>query len=563
MMNPIQPVTSNGPLAELDMDALLFKRPDSQTAPKPVVSNPPPVEAEFSIRPQPVPAGTAIPLGYAQLCFWFVYMALGETANNLLRLMIEGELDVALLEKALNQQLQRHDALRASIPDWNPVQTIQPWRSFDLPFQDLGALNDVDRSAVIARTSQQMLDAPFKLDAPPLLRGKLFRLSDNSHVLLLCFPHIVADGGAVHLFQQQLMDCYDRLTRGENRLPGRADTMQIGDFVTFERERNRQRGEAGMQFWRECLRDHPYARFPKPMLEEAGPIKHHNRYMAFPDETFAQLHELAKKHKATQQMCLIAALGCVIHQLTGQSRFTLNSVLESREQNGTENLMAPLLRVMPVPLSFQSGLTFEQLLIDVRRHVLEAYEHKDCPWSIPMGILAEQRWQHSPRTYVGAIRAGGWLFAKLFRRAQLYPRYLADYLFMDSFPPEAGWRHRFQKRPPRNELGGVPDPVININILQGVYKREKAPSQGKVRAWQVNDPRQFALTEACQSSWEDDSINLYIVDTGQEKPCIRITCTNLNEHGLDRLLHMTEAVLRHVTQAPQAAINQLDRQSNG
>lgn len=504
------------------------------------------------------PEGSAFPLGYAQLCFWFVQVALGDTVNNLSRLMIEGDIDVRTMEKALNHMLQRHESLRASISSWNPVQRVLPFTPFDLSFTDASDLDEAQLGALVGAVSHTMADTPFDLERPPLLRARLVRIGAASHVMLLCFPHIVADGGAVHMFEQQLMDTYRRLAQGDSRLPGRTQTLQIADFVAWERRRHAQHGEGALQFWRAQLRDHPYARFPDSLVER-GTLQHCDRYAAFPDDSFDRLGELARRHKATLQMCLIGVIGCAVHQVTGQQRFTLNSVLESREEEGTEALMAALLRVMPVPLTFSAGITFEQVLSDVRQRVLEAYEHKDCPWSVPVGVLAEHRWRDSPRLYTGAIRGASWLFARVFRRARLYSRFLADYLFMEPIPPRSLWPAGLRTRQANTPRGGVADPVINVNMLQSVFKRD-AFAAGGVHAAQLKDPTRLLMSEATSSHWEDDTINFYIVDTGRERPSIRMVCSNLNARGVEQLLGAVHNALCAASQSPYGALNHMDKQ---
>lgn len=508
--------------------------------------------------------GQEFPLGYAQLCFWVVYEAMGETANNLSRLMIEGEIQVGLMEKALNLMLQRHDSLRASIAKSQPVQKIMPHQAYDLAFFDGSAGSDADFSAMVGKISHQMVDKAFDLGQAPLLRAHLFRRSKAQHVLLLCFPHIIADGGAVHLFEQQLMDLYRRLNQGDKHLPGRAETLQIADFVAWERARNAQYGAAAIAFWREKLQARPYAAFPPEMLA-SGALQETDHYLSFPATSFAQLAELAKRHKATLQMCLIAVIGCAVQRVTAKQQFSINSVLESREENGTEGLMAALLRVMPVPFSFAGTSSFEQILLQVRQHVLQAYEHKDCPWSVPVGILAEQRWQASPPGYLAMI---GWcskLYAKLFRRAELYPRFLADFWLMEPFPPQS-WREVLRKAPARAERGGVAAPVINVNILQSAFKRDGGAAEGAganaVRAAQLTDPTQLLLSEAIHSNWEEDSINFYILDTGHAEPSIRMICSNLNQTGVRKMLAAVEDVLRTASMAPQTIIHAVSTQSN-
>ncbi|WP_338848539.1 condensation domain-containing protein [Massilia sp. W12] len=522
---------------------------------------PSPGQTELSaIGQELIAEGVEFPLGYAQLCFWVVYEALGETANNLSRLMIDGEVQVGLMEKAINLMLQRHDSLRASISKSQPVQKIMPHQAFDLAFFDGAAASEAEFSAMVGKISHQMVDQAFDLSQAPLLRAHLCRRSARQYVMLLCFPHIIADGGAVHLFEQQLMDTYRRLSRADAHIPGRAQTLQIANFVEWERQRNAQHGAAALQFWREKLHARPYATFPDALLAK-GALQETDHYANFPAASFTQLADVAKRHKASLQMALLAVIACAVFRVTGQTQFSINSVLESRDEHGTEGLMAALLRVMPVPFSFTGELSFEQVLQQVRQHVLQAYEHRDCPWSIPVGILAEQRWRQRPAGYLALIKACSKIYAKVFARAKLYPRFLADFWLMEAFPPE-NWRAVFAKKPPRAERGGVAAPVLNVNILQSAFKREtNQPSQAdaadkEVRAAQLTDPTQLLLSEAVDNNWEEDSINFYILDTGHAEPSIRMICSNLNETGVRRMIAAVEDILRTVSVAPHTIINQ-------
>lgn len=501
-------------------------------------------DVEHAVQPLRVPEGTSFPLSYTQLCFWFVSVALDQTANVLARLMIDGELSVACLERAINQLIRRHGALRACISDWNPVQVVLPARHFDLAFRDTTNLSEADRSALVAGVSHRFLSQRFALSDPPLLRATLFRIGERSHLLLLCFPHIVADGGAVHLFQQQLTVTYGRLLQGLAPAGG-DESPQISEFVAAERDRNRMRGRQAEQFWRERLAGHPYARFPGNCIAQ-GEIAYRDRDLEFPADSLENLTRLARLHKATLQMCLIAALGLSLYAVTGQARLSIHSVLESREHPETEGLMAPLLQVMPVPFAYTAGMTFEDALAAVRKHVIAAYEHRDCPWSLPLGILAQQRWQDSPRALIGLILLGSALFCVLFRKARLYRRFLADFLFMDHFPPRS-LREVLPGSRRRNASRGAPSPVVNINVLQGVFKRERPGIEPHgIRISQLNERREFLLAEATPDTWESDTINVYVTQGVSGKPTIRIACHCLSEAGMSRLSGALLDVLRSV-----------------
>lgn len=482
--------------------------------------------------------GVVYPLGYAQHCFWFVAATLGDTANNQSCIQIEGELQPALLERVLGGLVAHHPILRSAISRWAPTQRIQPVGGFDLPFADLTGETPVQAQQHVKDVARRLLAEPFDLQRPPLLRAQLFRLQPQQHVLVLCFPHIVADGAAVHLFCQQLWQRYRLLARGD-RLPlaGQAE-MPFTALIASERARYRRHGSEDQRFWRRHLQGYPWATFPQCYVNQQQ-THASDRYVSFPADSYERLESVARQHKVSLQMVLLALIGRVVREMTGASRFALNSVLEGRDRPGSESLMAPLLRVMPVPLDMNDAPTFPTLLAQVRERVLRAYEHIDCPWSLPVGVMAEQRWRNSPRLLTLLIRAVSGIYTALCPRAALYPRFLADFLLMEPQPPRALFR-----RVPQSV--GVADPIININILQDAF-RQKAPSGGddslRLSVWRQPDSED-EQEEA--DNWENDSINIYLTSSAEGKPVLHITCCCFNADGIEQFINLMQRELSAV-----------------
>ncbi|PHM58476.1 condensation domain-containing protein [Xenorhabdus sp. KK7.4] len=481
--------------------------------------------------------GNWFPLGYAQHCFWFVSTALGDTANNQVGILIEGELRIAVLEQAINTLIQSHTSLRTEILDYAPMQRLCQMREFDLPLLDLSAYDADKQEQRVLENSQKFLHTPFNLKSPPHLRAQIFRLAESKHLLFLCFPHIVADGGAIHLFEQQLWRLYQQGCHGKKHQLSLSDQMQIDEWVCYERETHHQHGQQDLAFWRQHLKGYPYARFPARYLNQ-NTLTDHEFYLPFPENSYDLLDTLAKQQKATLQMVFLTLVAEVIYTMTGQSRFSLNSVLEGREQPGSETLMAPMLRVMPVPVNLDSlkdregknEATTIALLEQVREKILSAYDHMECPWSLPVGVLAEQRWHSSPGIYSLAIRAGSWLYSKVFRRARLYPHFLADFLFMEPRPPQSIIRRA------RRSVE-ISQPTININILQDVFKSETSGSRlDGLRLssyWKSEHREHQALPgQAISTQWENDSINIYVTLSEDSKPIMQINCCCFNQAGM-------------------------------
>ena len=105
--------------------------------------------------------------------------------------------------------MARHEALRTSfaVVDGEAVQRIAGMGAeFALPVFDLaGHANAEDELATLAE--QEAAEA-FDLEHGPLIRGRLVRLGDTEHVLLVTMHHIVSDGGSMSVQTRELGALY-------------------------------------------------------------------------------------------------------------------------------------------------------------------------------------------------------------------------------------------------------------------------------------------------------------------------------------------------------------------
>src|SRR6185369_10430477 len=130
----------------------------------------------------------ALPLSFAQQRLWFLdQLAPGAAYNLSGRLHLEGRLDIAALEKSLNEIVRRHEALRTifSTRNGEPVQIILHELRLPLP------LIDLSDSPSIQKFCDEEAQRPFDLTTGPLVRAHLLRLSIEEHILLLSMHHIV------------------------------------------------------------------------------------------------------------------------------------------------------------------------------------------------------------------------------------------------------------------------------------------------------------------------------------------------------------------------------------
>jgi acyl carrier protein len=138
--------------------------------------------------PKPAPRNARLPLSFAQQRLWFLNQLEPESPayNESRAYRLRGVLDVAALQKALDQIVARHEVLRTNFVsvDGNPTQVIAETRSVQLPLIDLSAWPESGREAEARRLLAKNGRQPFDLSRDLMLRVMLLRLDEQEHILL-------------------------------------------------------------------------------------------------------------------------------------------------------------------------------------------------------------------------------------------------------------------------------------------------------------------------------------------------------------------------------------------
>ena len=146
----------------------------------------------------PMPETTELVPSFGQQRLWFIdRLEPGDPKYNMPGgLRLKGELDIKKLEKSISHILERHEVLRTVYHQTSEDTLLQllPTVSFDIQTDDLSLLSQEDQEKNIIVRLEEEVGKGFDLSKDLMLRARLIRLSDKSHVLLFCMHHIASDG---------------------------------------------------------------------------------------------------------------------------------------------------------------------------------------------------------------------------------------------------------------------------------------------------------------------------------------------------------------------------------
>ena len=343
------------------------------------------------------PGGGPAPLSHAQQRLWFLdQLEPGGAAYNIAAgIRLSGRLDLAVLERSLNEVVRRHEALRTTFgtSDGQPVQVVseelEPWTSV----VDLRGLPGAARDLEVGRQAVDEAARGFDLRTGPLLRARVLGLADGDHVVLLTMHHIVSDGWSMGVLIREVSALYQAFAAGApSPLP--EPPLQYPDFAYWQRQW--LQGEvlaAQMSYWRERLRgctpvlslpadrDRPAVRTSRGAVEPftvPGPVKD-------------GLLRLARREGATLHMVLLAAFHALLGRYAGENDVLVGTPNAGRSRRELEGLIGFFVNTLVIRADLSGNPTVADLVRRVREVTLGAFAHPDVPFERLVDELQPQR----------------------------------------------------------------------------------------------------------------------------------------------------------------------------
>jgi amino acid adenylation domain-containing protein/non-ribosomal peptide synthase protein (TIGR01720 family) len=337
----------------------------------------------------PVARDAALPLSFAQERLWFLdRLVPNNPAYHIpAAVRLDGALDVAALEATLNQIIRRHEALRTTftVVDQQPAQVIAPSLSIRLAIVELQDRSHADQEAELSRLITAEAQRPFDLSRGPLLRGSLFRLSPQAHVLLLTMHHIIADGWSGGVLVQEIAALYPAWLAGD---PGAGErllpdlSIQYADYALWQRQwLQGDVLEAQLDYWQRQLADIPVLALPsdrpRPAVQTFRGAT--QRFMLAKSLSDA-LAALSQREDVTLFMTLLAAFQTLLARYSGQDDIAVGTPIANRTRAELERLIGCFVNMVVMRSDLGGNPSFRDLLQRVRQVALGAYSHQDLPF---------------------------------------------------------------------------------------------------------------------------------------------------------------------------------------
>lgn len=338
-----------------------------------------------------------VPLSFAQQRLWFLEQLVpGSAAYHIpVAVRLQGPLDVPVLNRCINEIVQRHEILRTTFTtkDGRPYQVSTPALSLTVPLVDLRPLPADRRETKVVEIAEAEARRPFDLTEGPLFRVVLLQVDTEDHVVLFIMHHIISDNWSVGVVVAELAALYNAFSSGApSPLPELP--VQYADYALWQRTSIEEEGlEEQLAYWKQKLAGPlPDLRLYKPSPSLPGPVSPSRyRFFALPSDLVEAMDEIGRREECTRFMTLLAAFKVLLYCYTGQDDLLVGTPVANRNQVEIEQLIGYFANTLVVRTDLSGTPTFQELLKRIRAVTLEAYEHQDVPFEKLVAMLQPAR----------------------------------------------------------------------------------------------------------------------------------------------------------------------------
>jgi amino acid adenylation domain-containing protein len=313
-------------------------------------------------------------LSYAQHLVWIEsQFEEGNLAYNLPgALEITGPLDVAAFEKTLQNLKDRHESLRTSfvIVEGEVRQKIHDAPAVRFPFEYAEDYNE-------KKASEDAMK-PFDLSKGPLVRSKLFKLSDDQHLFVFTMHHIISDGWSSGVLIKEISTLYNAYRQG---LAGSLKELRIQykDFAEWQyEEAYRKTTEVQRSFWLDRFSELPVTLdlptdFPRPAVKSReGKTKN----FVFDAKEFLSLENVASLEGATLFMTMLAAMDILLGSLCNQDDIVIGTPTAGRSHSDVESIVGMFVNTLALRNHIDWTGTFRDHLRSVKKNTLQYFDNQ-------------------------------------------------------------------------------------------------------------------------------------------------------------------------------------------
>ncbi len=321
------------------------------------------------------------PLTHPQRGIWYTEKLYPGTSIGIIAatLKIHGNVDYAILEKAVNLLIEKNDAIRFRITerDNEPYQYVEPYKYQNLDFVDFSNRSDEELFSWDKCKSEE----PFVLYNNDLFYFALIKISEDVGGFFVKMHHLISDAWSMSIVGNSIVEYYSRLKNGEQIDP--AMKPSYVDFILRENDYfESERYISDKEFWTGKLSDFQDVTSIKPRTALSLDVKARRRTFILPQKLTDKLRKYCAENRVSEYTLFFAALSMYITRISGKEDLTIGTTLLNRT-NAREKATFGMFvsTAVPVRINMNAQWDLQTFTESISKEILSVFRHQKYPYS--------------------------------------------------------------------------------------------------------------------------------------------------------------------------------------
>jgi amino acid adenylation domain-containing protein len=344
----------------------------------------------------PVGRGQPLPLSLEQERLWFLHQLYDDLGLYNMAYAFEwrGPVQLAALDQAMRQVIERHEILRTRIEvvDGSPRQVPMAQPCWELAVESHPGVDAQRRKSICQAAYEKERGGAFDLACGEVMRTRLLRF-DHDAVLIFAMDHIVSDAWSQNVLIAELYQFY---LAAVNNAPLTLPPLpvQYADYAVWQRQRlSSGMLQPSIDFWRDnldetVLQTRLPTDGPRPAVRSFRGASVAYECKA---DTLQRVKQLCERLSVTVSCVLLSTYALLVARQTWRSVVAFGVPTAGREQHELQGLIGFFVNAVICRIEVPDSGTVGAFIQSVQRTLLRALEHQQIPIEHLADILHKAR----------------------------------------------------------------------------------------------------------------------------------------------------------------------------
>lgn len=295
---------------------------------------------------------------------------------------MKGMVDLDVMSEAIKVLVNRHAMLRTTFNEVDGDPKMIVHNDMKIPFAVLNVdgLPDSIKDQKIEEIIQNECDREYDLYNGPLMYCCAVKKEEEHLVFIIGQHHIISDGWSFGVMVTELGGIYQSLLKGEEvNLP--ESSVEVTNYIEWKNEEV-LRSDADQKYWMGKL-DSDLEVLDLPIdFERSNAQTYRGDTVVFDisGDFKARLEEFNHTNRSTMFMTLLSAYYLLLNKLTLQDDIVIGVPVAGRDDVEIKDLIGMFVNSLAVRNQVDQDLTITDFIKQIRKSMLESFEHQDYPF---------------------------------------------------------------------------------------------------------------------------------------------------------------------------------------